>query len=196
MRARLAGLIVERMTDRNHQTVRLSGGKHASPEQGACVVELASMLAGEPFSDHPKSVCPVVAAFLRCYNDLAGDQRQDLLRCAADAVGTRLGPEAEHERLELCLAALADIGEVERSRVDRWVFKRSPDRLRQLVADEMVTEDALDRFAHGLARSLRREGAEGHRRAMRLVDDLVAVGRVPSGQPPEPARVPAAHAPF
>jgi len=36
-----------------HQTIRLSRGKHSSPEEGACVMELASMLAGEPFSDHP-----------------------------------------------------------------------------------------------------------------------------------------------
>jgi hypothetical protein len=42
-------------------------------------MELASMLAGEPFSDQPKSVCPVVAAFLRGYNDAVDDEtRQDL----------------------------------------------------------------------------------------------------------------------
>jgi hypothetical protein len=42
----------------SHQTIRLSKGKHASAEQGACVMELASMLGGEPFNDHPGSVCP------------------------------------------------------------------------------------------------------------------------------------------
>jgi hypothetical protein len=31
----------------NHQTIKLSKGKHTSPEEGACVMELASMLAGE-----------------------------------------------------------------------------------------------------------------------------------------------------
>jgi hypothetical protein len=33
-------------------------GQHANPERGVCVMELASMLAGEPFTDHPRSVCP------------------------------------------------------------------------------------------------------------------------------------------
>jgi hypothetical protein len=32
-------------------------------------MELASMLAGERFSDHPRAVCPVIAGFLRSYND-------------------------------------------------------------------------------------------------------------------------------
>ncbi len=38
------------MRQPNYQTVKLSRGKHSSPEYGACVMELASMLAGEPFS--------------------------------------------------------------------------------------------------------------------------------------------------
>ena len=37
----------------SHQTIRLAKGKHQSAEQGACVMELASMLACEPFTDHP-----------------------------------------------------------------------------------------------------------------------------------------------
>jgi hypothetical protein len=68
----------------SHQTIRLSKGKHASPSEGACVMELASMLAGEPFSDRPASVCPVIAGFMRAYNDRIDDERrQDLYRYAA-----------------------------------------------------------------------------------------------------------------
>ena len=33
----------------SHQTVRLARGKHSSPRDGVCVMELASMLAGEQF---------------------------------------------------------------------------------------------------------------------------------------------------
>jgi hypothetical protein len=47
------------MSPVTHQTIKLSKGKHASPGDGACVMELASMLAAEPFSDHP-AVCPVI----------------------------------------------------------------------------------------------------------------------------------------
>ena len=62
------------MPERSHQTVTIRRGKHASPDRGACVVELASMLAGERFSDHPPTVCPVIAGFLRGYNDLMPEQ--------------------------------------------------------------------------------------------------------------------------
>lgn len=60
----------------SHQTVRLSRGRHSSPESGACVMELASMPAGEPFSDHPRCASRTVAAFLRCYNDSLNDKRR------------------------------------------------------------------------------------------------------------------------
>jgi len=67
------------MSASSFQTVRLAKGSHASPDQGACVVELASMLAGEPFSDRPRTVCPVIAGFLRTYNDLLPDSERDTL---------------------------------------------------------------------------------------------------------------------
>ena len=60
------------MPERSHQTVTIRRGKHASPDRGACVVELASMLAGERFSDHPPTVCPVIAGFLRGTASIVG----------------------------------------------------------------------------------------------------------------------------
>ncbi len=61
-------------------------------------MELASMLAGERFTDHPRSVCPTVGALLRAYNDALGDgERQDLFNFAADAVGTRHGYDLEEQ---------------------------------------------------------------------------------------------------
>ncbi|MFL5826089.1 MAG: hypothetical protein ACJ76V_06155 [Thermoleophilaceae bacterium] len=66
-------------------------------------MELASMLGGERFSDHPRSVCPVIGAVLRAYNDgLDDERRRDLYGFAAAAVGTR-GPRAvRRERLKMC----------------------------------------------------------------------------------------------
>lgn len=73
----------------NAKTVRLDKGRHNHPAEGVCAMELASMLAGEPFTDAPRSVCPALAAFLRGYNDhLPAALRQDLLVCASDAVGS------------------------------------------------------------------------------------------------------------
>jgi hypothetical protein len=75
---------------RNAKTASLRRGRHASPEDGACVMELASMLAGEGFSDHPRSVCPVIASFLRVYNDEVSDRdRHELLAYAPSTIGTR-----------------------------------------------------------------------------------------------------------
>jgi len=102
----------------SHQTIRLSRGRHASPDDGACVMELASMLAGEPFSDQPVSVCPVIGAFLRTYNDGVDDERrQDLYPYAALVVGTRGGPELVRRRKRLCLERQADGGPVSWLRV-------------------------------------------------------------------------------
>src|SRR4051812_30234200 len=73
----------------SHQTIRLDRGKHAAPEEGACVMELASMLGGEQFSDRPRTACPVIAGFLRGYNDLVDDdRRQELYAYAATVVGS------------------------------------------------------------------------------------------------------------
>ncbi|MCA1680830.1 MAG: hypothetical protein LC777_18725 [Actinobacteria bacterium] len=81
-------------------------GKHRSVEEGACVMELASMLGGEPFSDEPSSVCPVIRDFLRSYNDRVDDEgRQALYACAAAIVGSRSTPCVERERLRRCAEA-------------------------------------------------------------------------------------------
>ena len=68
------------------------------------MMELASMLAGERFSDRPRCVDPVLAAYLRAFNDrLDHVDRQRLLPYASRAVGTRAGRGRRRERLELCL---------------------------------------------------------------------------------------------
>jgi hypothetical protein len=91
----------------NCKTVTLARGRHSSPREGVCVMELASMLAGEPFSDQPAAVSPVIGAFLRAYNDAATEeQRQRLYGYAADAIGTRATRSLERRRARLCLGLL------------------------------------------------------------------------------------------
>jgi hypothetical protein len=88
----------------SHQTMRLSAGRHRSPSAGACVMELASMLAEEPFSDRSGTVSPVVGAFLRTYNDGVGDgRRQDLIPIAPLIVGSAGSRALEDERAARCL---------------------------------------------------------------------------------------------
>ena len=63
------------------------------------------MLAGEPFIGHPRSVCPVIGAFLRAYNDRRDDcWRQDLYEYATKVVGTRATIEVERQRAQMCRA--------------------------------------------------------------------------------------------
>ncbi|MFC0625421.1 hypothetical protein [Kribbella deserti] len=59
----------------------LSRGKHRNPRKGACFMEFASYLAGEPWSDHPSCTHPLLAAVARDVND-----------CTTDANRNRLAP--------------------------------------------------------------------------------------------------------
>ena len=68
------------------ERVRLTPGRHDSPGEGACVVELASLIAGEEFSDRPICVCPVIGAFLRAWNDRAAYADRQRLRPYAERV--------------------------------------------------------------------------------------------------------------
>ena len=65
------------------------------------------MLAGESFTDHPRCVDPVLAAYLRAFNDrLHARHRQRLVPYAALVVGTRGTRADARRRRALCLAFL------------------------------------------------------------------------------------------
>jgi hypothetical protein len=86
------------------ESMRLAPGSHSSPREGVCVVELSSLLAGEKFSDHPRCVCRVIAAFMRSLNDrVAHADRQQLIPYADRAVGSRADREAARMRRDVCL---------------------------------------------------------------------------------------------
>jgi len=154
------------MTSTSHQTIRLSRGKHASPAEGACVMELASMLAGEPFSDHPISVCPVIGAFLRTYNDSVEDgRRQDLYAYASKVVGSRSSEAVERER---------------QAHLERWTKEVRRRRHRRLRLPRwlglLCAGAATDIQAAIAVYEVTRQGAEGHAHALSLIDDLLAIG--------------------
>jgi hypothetical protein len=68
---------------------RLARGNHKPDEGKACAMEVASWLAGEPWSDHPRSVHPVIAHVARRANDsLDDDQRQQLWPLILASLGT------------------------------------------------------------------------------------------------------------
>jgi hypothetical protein len=145
----------------NYKTVRLSAGKHDSPEDGACVMELASMLAREPFSDRPQSVCPVIGSFLRAYNDsIDADRREDLYDYAGKAVGTRATKPVERLRAEMCLR-----------------FAR-PGRSRLASLWCAIPGWNLEFAATHAARVAGRDKT-AHLPALRLVDEMIAAAQLP-----------------
>src|SRR3954452_8835458 len=86
-----------------HQTVKLTTGRHDSPADGMCVMELSSLLAGERFSDQPAAGDPVIAALLRIGNNvMAGDERPLLTPYASRVIGTAGGLRARRARARIC----------------------------------------------------------------------------------------------
>jgi hypothetical protein len=121
-------------------------------------MELASMLAGEPFTDKPRSVSPVIRGLLRVWNDRLDDQaRQGLYRFAADVVGTCAGREIARHRVRVCLEAA------------RLPLRGPMGWFRTLVASHAGSRAAM--------RLMSLPPSRRHERLTSLVDDLIALSR-------------------
>jgi len=155
------------MSPANYQTIKLSKGKHTDPEDGACVMELASMLADEPFTDHPASVCPVIGSFLRSYNDsIDSDRRQDLYEYASKVVGSRADARTQQAR-SARLAEWAE--EMQRSR-RTWFLLRSP--VRAIGRLRRPPIDAIGTYA---VHSIPRHTDKTHASTLALIDELLGM---------------------
>lgn len=159
------------MASVTYQTIKLSKGKHGSAQEGACVMELASMLAKEPFSDHPVSVCPVIGSFLRAYNDSIDDERrQDLYSYAAKVVDSRTTQELQQARAERLIAWASELQR------RRWTRFFVAPRLRALALGH--EPDAVgSRAVHAI--SIHNDRT--HSQVLALIDELLAI------TPPAPA---------
>jgi hypothetical protein len=156
------------------QTATLREGRHRSPAAGVCVMELASMVAGERFSDHPACVSPVIAGFLRGYNDAVGSRRRpELKRFAVECLGTVAGRDVERRRRALIHAATRGFG---RRLLARYWLARGTGEGGAFFAGLMLGRDVEAR-----------DDGELHATALALVDRLVAVGEPPAPEPTEPA---------
>ena len=88
----------------------LKRGNHERPEDGLCVLEAVAWFEGEPHSDHPKYVCPVLAHFCRSFNDRLDHRRQELIPFIprlANTVGTQ---EVLQSRLQLLATEFVTVG--------------------------------------------------------------------------------------
>ena len=64
----------------------LTAGAHLAPEDGACLMEYVSVLAGEPFGDAPRCTDPMLATLARLVNDATSDRGRDRLAAMAPAL--------------------------------------------------------------------------------------------------------------
>jgi hypothetical protein len=71
----------------------LSRGKHRSPRRGACFMELASVMAGEQWSDHPSCTHPLLGHLARLVNDHTSDGDRHLLAPLIPSVVGRRGDD-------------------------------------------------------------------------------------------------------
>lgn len=162
----------------SHQTIKLSSGKHSTPREGACVMELASMLAGEPFGDHPASVCPVIGSLLRAYNDSVDDaMRQDLYEYASKVVGSRAGAEIQQIRAERVAAWSSEL-------LLRRLSRFLPTAVARVICH--MRTPPLDSVGTHAVRLISRHTAQAHADVLALVDELLAIG---SRKPGMPARL-------
>jgi hypothetical protein len=79
----------------------LSRGKHRNPRKGGCFMELASYLAGEKWSDHPKCTHPLLAALARDVNDHVGDSHRVWL---APLIPNVIGMTSDDPRVHALIA--------------------------------------------------------------------------------------------
>jgi hypothetical protein len=139
-------------------------------------MELASMLAGEPFSDHPDSVSPVIGSVLRAYNDSIDDYpRQALYGYASKVVGSRSSSMVERARAERLLAWASGLQ-------PRWGRLLHWRRLR-LTGNQRQTDVVA---AIGV-RSLSRRNDHHHTELLALVDEMLATGRADAPRHPDHA---------
>ena len=79
----------------------LSTGRHRSPRKGACFMEMASFLAGERWSDHPKCTHPLLAGLARQINDTVPDSVRSRL---APMIPSVIGLTSDDPRVDALLA--------------------------------------------------------------------------------------------
>ncbi|HJT02396.1 MAG TPA: hypothetical protein VJ757_02025 [Pseudonocardiaceae bacterium] len=90
----------------------LQRGRHRRPEDGACVMEYVSVLAGSSFTDHPRCTHPALATLARLVNDWIDDDqsRSELALLAPDLIGTGAGDlRTTHRVVATCLSAAAAV---------------------------------------------------------------------------------------
>jgi hypothetical protein len=80
------------------KNIVLERGKHED-QPPFCAMEAAAWLAGEPKTDHPECVCPVIASFCRSWNDSTDAAGREVLKdLLPEIIGSSSTPDVETKR--------------------------------------------------------------------------------------------------
>ncbi len=131
------------------------------------------MLAGERFGDRPASVCPVIGALLRAYNDNVDKRRRrELYRFAAEAVDTRRDQFVQRRRAEAALGWARRRYELGTRSRGKLPVSPDPDSGRDEIAFYVLGSLARR------GQRLRRWTDESHEAMIALLEWLISIGRV------------------
>lgn len=97
----------------------LSRGRHRKPSKGACFMELASFLAGEKWSDHPRCTHALLGTLARAVNDQTSDAARGRL---AGLIPEVIGLTGDDLRVDatialVCAQAALPVASIESQRV-------------------------------------------------------------------------------
>lgn len=135
----------------------LSRGKHRSARKGACFMEMASVLANEPWSDHPRCTHPLLAHLARMVNDHTSDaNRGELAVLIPSVVGLRGGglAWAVDVTAAVALQAIPDVPEPSQRALAAGLFRCEELAARHgpcVVAGTDAVREALDRVPGAVA---------------------------------------------
>lgn len=159
--------------------MKLSTGNHRPPApeaepEAACVMELVSYLAGEPWSDHPACACRSLTEAAICANDRGPQWVRDRLQTLAPRiVGTRAAPHVEIRR-EFILVDCA-VREIAPLALDAAGLTEEAARLRALSP---IVDRASASIAYDAVSNARRVATDAARIARAAEADAVYLGDV------------------
>lgn len=148
----------------------LSAGRHRSAARGACFMEYASYLAGEPWSDRPACTHPLLSALARDVNDLTSDSNRSLLLPLVPRV-VGLYPAGDLYAAEIAVLAASaalPIASMERQRalaagLLSLVRRVGDERLDELAEFALAQVPDVDRWArHYLSNAFATKGRWQH----------------------------------
>ena len=90
-------------------TIHLDHGSHSAKKPGEwCVMEAVSWAAGEPWTDRPSCVSPVIASYCITLNDRLNDEaRQKLVPYIFKVIGTNTGEADDEQRRRIAATHFA-----------------------------------------------------------------------------------------